>query len=197
MKPFNGYEEAKKNAQRSTYEKLPAGCYVCKILGVKTDGNMIRIQWDVNEGDFKGFFQKQYKENTQEDKKYKGTATIWIPKDDGSENDARTKTTFAKWTNALEDSNKGYVWDWDESKWKNKLIGIKYGEVGKNINGNDVRFNMCRGPVSVEDVKSGKVKTPEFYAFKGFNESPAATSAPAKETDFMNIPAEIDEEIPF
>lgn len=192
IKQFNGYDEAKKKAKYSGGAKLPVGCYVCKILGTKLDGNMLKIQFDVEEGENKGFFQKLYKESTDEDKKYKGMVTIWTPKDDGSEQDARTKTNFARWTNALEESNPGYVWDWDETKWKDKLIGIRYGEVGKNINGKDITFNEVRGPVSVEEVRSGAAKVPDFYAYKGYQESPTNTT-----TGFANIPEGIDEEIPF
>lgn len=191
---FNGYDDAKKSAQKKKGEQLPAGAYVCKILGVKLGEGLIRIQFDVEEGEYKGFFQKQYKENTAEDKKYKGMTTIWLPKDDGSKNDYYTKERFAKWTSSLEESNEGYVWDWDETKWKGKLIGILYGEVGKRIEDKDVTYNEVRFPASVEYVRSGKAKTPKFYAYKGYNEqAPASTNS----ADFMNIPDNIAEELPF
>lgn len=192
---FNGYDEAKKKAQSAGAAKLPAGVYVCKILGTKLDGNMLKVQFDVAEGEYKDFFQAQYKASKDEDKKYKGMTTIWLPKDDGSEKDAKTKTTFARWTTSIEESNDGYVWDWDETKWKGKFVGICYGEVGKNIDGKNVRFNECRWPASVESVKSGKAKVPAFFAYKGYSDEPS-TTAPAN-TDFMNIPDGIQEEIPF
>lgn len=194
MKQFNGYENAKTQAKKMSGSKLPAGVYVCKIIGVKAEADRIKLQFDVAEGEYKDFFQKQYKESKDEDRKYKGMANIWIPKDDGSDQDIRTKTNFARWTTALEESNKGYVWDWDESKWKDKLIGICYGEVGKNIEGKNVRFNECRWPASVEAVKSGKAKTPSFYAYRGYSDNKTNTPETA---DFMNIPNEISEEIPF
>lgn len=192
---FNGYDEAKKKAQSAGAPKLPAGVYVCKILGTKLDGNMLKVQFDVAEGEYKDFFQTQYKASKDEDKKYKGMTTVWLPKDDGSEGDARTKDNFARWTTSIEESNEGYVWDWDETKWKGKLVGICYGEVGKVINGKSVRFNECRRPVSVGAVKAGRAKTPEFYAYKGYTE--ASNTNTSTTTDFMNIPDGIQEEIPF
>ena len=195
IKQFNGYDEAKKKAQSAGAAKLPAGVYICKILGTKLDGNMLKVQFDVAEGEYKDFFQAQYKASKDEDKKYKGMTTVWLPKDDGSEGDARTKASFARWTTSIEESNDGYVWDWDETKWKGKLVGICYGEVGKVINGKSVRFNECRWPVSVGAVKAGRAKTPEFYAYKGYTE--ASSTNTSTTTDFMNIPDEIDEEIPF
>lgn len=195
IKQFNGYDEAKKKAQNAGAAKLPAGVYVCKILGTKLDGNMLKVQFDVAEGEYKDFFQAQYKASKDENKKYKGMTTVWLPKDDGSEDDAKTKSNFAKWTTSIEESNDGYVWDWDEAKWKGKLVGICYGEVGKVINGKSVRFNECRWPVSVGAVKAGRAKTPAFYAYKGYTE--ASSTNTSTTTDFMKIPDEIDEEIPF
>ena len=61
-----------------------------------------------------------FESNTSEDKKWKGKATIYCPKDDGSEKDEWTRKNFARWTNAFEDSNPGYKWDWDEKKLKGK-----------------------------------------------------------------------------
>lgn len=195
IQKFNGYEEAKKNAQFTKSEQLPVGAYVCEILNVKQEEGRLKVQFDVIEGDFKEFFQKKYKESTDENKKYKGVTTVWIPKEDGSERDTWTKNTFAKWTSSLEDSNEGYLWDWDETKWKGKIIGILYGEVGKNIEGKDVTFNECRYPCSVEYARSGKAKAPKFYAYKGYGDNKAPESS--KPADFMNIPDNIDEEIPF
>ena len=37
MKQFQGYDEAKKAAQYSGGAKLPAGAYVCNIIGVKPE----------------------------------------------------------------------------------------------------------------------------------------------------------------
>ena len=104
----------KKSAEYNPGEKLPVGAYVCTILGVRLDegqnGNsdVITIQFDVAEGDYKGFFQNQYKNNTSEDKKYKGMYRIYTPKDDGTEQDGWTKNAFAKWTTAFEKSNNNY-----------------------------------------------------------------------------------------
>ena len=121
------YADAAKNARFTGSAKLPEGAYVANIMNVKyvpgTDGNSDRIdiQFDIAEGEYKGFFKKQYEENTQEDKKWKGRTAIYIPKDDGSEKDEWTQNTFAKWTAAFENSNEGYHWDWQEKKWKKSL----------------------------------------------------------------------------
>lgn len=91
MKKFNGFEDAKKQALSSGSAKLPVGAYVCKVAAVKyesgTNGNSDRIliQYDIEEGEYKGFFKSQYEANQNEDKKYKGQTAIYVPSDDGSE----------------------------------------------------------------------------------------------------------------
>lgn len=195
IKQFSGLEQIQTEARKTGSAKLPAGPYVCQIKGVKYDEEhgFIKIQFDVAEGEYKDFYTKQYKESKDENKKYKGVVTVWLPKDDGSEKDGWTKKTFANWINAVEDSNSGYKWTWDETTLKGKKIGLMFGEVGKNIDGKDVTYTECRFPISVEAAKSGKVKTPEFYAYKGYGTAKPATTG----TDFMNIPSDLENELPF
>lgn len=197
MKKFSGYEDAAKNANRTSTPKLPAGIYICKILGVKLveDKGYMKVQFDVEEGEYKGFFKKQYDESKDENKKFKGITTVWVPKDDGSENDARTKDTFARWTTSLENSNNGYTWDWDEQKWKGKKIALAFGEVGKNIEGKNVRYTECRWPMSVESAKSGKAKVPEFKAYPGYSATDNSTQS--NPTGFTSMPDSLEAELPF
>lgn len=204
MKQFSGYEDAKKAANFTPNGRLPKGAYVCQILGVKyeegktaADGkkysDRIIIQFDIAEGDYQNFFVTQYNSNSSENKKYKGRTTVYIPRDDGSKEDVWCKNDFARWTNSLEDSNSGYVWDWDESKWKDKLIGIVFGETGTVIDNKEVLFTEARFPVSVDTVRSGNAPEAKFKAKNGYGEKTKDSGA----TDFMNIPEEIEEDLPW
>lgn len=201
MKKFQGYDEAKKAAQYQGGSRLPKGAYVCKILGVKHEeghggtNDFLRVQFDVVEGDQAGFFKKQYDENTAEDKKYKGQTIVYIPADDGSEKDGWTKNTFAKWTTALEESNEGYTWDWDEKKWKDKTIGIVFGETGTVIEGKEIVYTDARYPVSVEKVRSGKAGEAKFKTRNGYTGNGNSNSTSSD--GFVNLPEGIDEELPF
>lgn len=205
MRAFNNFEEAKKKAAYRGGAKLPAGGYVAKIKEVRyedgKDGNsdMIILAYDIAEGDYKDFFKKQFDENTAEDKKWKGRTTIYVPKDDGSERDQWTQTAFARWVNAFEDSNKDYFWDWDEKKWKGKMIGLIYGEVGAAIDGKPVEFTECRFPESVENIRTGNFKVPAFKTRKGYDEAIDKKADEERNADkgFMNVPDGIDEELPF
>lgn len=195
MKPFSGYEEAKEKAKSMGSAKLPKGAYQAKILGAKLDEehNVLIVQYDITEGEYKDFFQKQFNENASENKKYKGQSRLYLPKEDGSEQDTWTKNAFARWTNALEDSNKGYTWDWDETKWKNKKIGLVFGETGTVIDGKKIVYTEVHYPIATDKVKDVDPAKIKFKAKKGYNDTPAASG----ETDFMNVPDGIQEELPF
>ena len=200
MKKFSNYEQAKKNAEYQGSAQLPEGAYPCRIMAVRyqdgKDGNSdsIAIQYDITEGEYKDFFRKQYDNDTREDKKWKGKTTIWVPSDDGSEKDNWTKDAFARWTNAIEESNPGYAWDWDEGKWKDKLVGIIYGSVGTVIDGKEIIYTEARFPISVEKARKGDYKPAKFKKKNGYKGS---NNSPANGDDFMVPPAGEAEEIPF
>lgn len=200
MKQFGGFEDAQKNARYTGGEKLPVGAYVAKIMNVRytpgENGNSDRIdvQFDIAEGEYKGFFKKQFDENTAEDKKWKGKTSIYVPKDDGSEKDGWTKNSFAKWTNALEDSNTKYKWDWDESKWKGLSVGLMFAETGNVIEGKEVVYTEVRYPLSVEEAKKPDIKIPAIKKRNGYTGN--KTSAPV-DNGFVNVPDGVEEEIPF
>lgn len=198
MKQFKGYEDAKKNAQFSGSNQLPAGAYCCNIKNVKYDsfdwGDVIVVAFDVTEGEFKDFFKNQYDNNTNEDKKWKGTARINVPKDDGSEKDGWTKNAFAKWTDSFEKSNNGYVWDWDENKWKNKNIGLVFRECGNVIDGKEVKYTEVAFPIDIQTVRDGKAPEAKFKAKNGYT---GAQKTSTTSDGFMSIPAGTEEEIPF
>jgi len=200
MKQFNGFEDAQKNARYTGSAKLPEGAYVANIMNVKyvpgENGNSDRIdiQFDIADGEYKGFFKKQYEENTQEDKKWKGKTSVYVPSDDGSERDGWTKNTFAKWTNALEDSNSKYKWDWDESKWKGLKVGLMFALTGNVIEGKEVTYTEVRYPLSVEEAKKPDIKIPAIKKRNGYTGN--SSSAPT-DNSFVNVPDGVEEEIPF
>lgn len=199
MKKFGGYDDAMKNAQYSG-GRLPAGAYVCKVMNVRYEegqnGNsdMIQVQFDIAEGEQKDFFRTQYDNNQNEDKKWKGKVTIYVPKDDGTEKDEWTKNSFAKWTNAFELSNAGYKWDWHEDKWKGLIVGIVFGDTGTVVDGKEIVYTEARYPVGIEDVRSGKCKDAKFKAKNGYT---GTASNNSNDDAFMTIPDGVEEEIPY
>lgn len=203
MKQFNGFTEAQEAAKYSGSERLPVGAYECQIKNVQyvtgENGNSDRIDvlFDIAAGDYKDFFKKKYDADESEDKKWKGRKSIYVPTDDGSERDGWTKNTFAKWTNAFEDSNNGYKWDWKEEKWKGLKVGIVFGETGIVIEGREILYTEPRFAVSIDKVRDGSAPKAKFVAKNGYTGTKQNTSNNAGSEDFMKIPEGKDEEIPF
>ena len=202
MKKFGGFEAAQEAAKRTPGERLPVGAYVCQIKNVQyvegedDKSDRIDVLFDITEGEHKDFFKNQYENNTAEDKKWKGRKSIYVPKDDGSEKDEWTKNTFAKWTNAFEDSNPKYKWDWKEEKWKGLTVGIVFGETGTVINGRDILYTEPRFACSADKVRDGSAPKAKFISKNGYSEGGNSTPTSGSE-DFMTIPEGSEEEIPF
>lgn len=110
--------------------QLPVGAYVCKALKAVVQandyGNQLCILFDIVEGDFKDYYENEFKNNPMTDRKWKGVLRLWLPKDDGSEKDEWTKSTFKGMTTAFEKSNPGYRWNWDENSLVGKMLGIVF-----------------------------------------------------------------------
>lgn len=161
MRQFSDFK-----AQRTaTREILPAGGYVAKIMDakeIKYDwGEVILISFDISEGANKDFFATDYRNQTMEDRKWRGTYRLNIPKDDGSEKDGWTKRTFGNAIWALEDSNPGYHFDWDETKFKGKSVGVLFRNREWEMNGNTGWTTECCALTSVSDIRDNKFKMPK------------------------------------
>jgi len=207
MKAFNGFDDAKKQAQAGSIGRLPAAGYVCKILGVAydagTDGksDVLTIQFDICEGEHADYFRKQYEANTSEDKKWKGVKRIYIPTDDGSERDGWTKKTFAGWIAAVEESNPGYAWDWDEKKLKGKTVGIVFGETGTVIDGKEIVYTEARFGASVEKIRSNDYPLAKFLKKNGYTGNGASSAQSAQSggnvPDFLQVSDSELDSLPF
>lgn len=195
MRKLNGYQEAK---TYSDQERLPVGGYILRILDVKYQengwGDIIILSFDIEEGDRKGFFKKQYNGQTSEDKKWKGTYRLRVPKDDGSEQDEWTMRRFKTIMMNFEESNPGYHWDWDEQTLKGKLIGALFNNKEYEFNGRHGFFTNCHSLVSLEKIRSGSFEIPADTLLKKNQDQPQGTPVG---DGFMSIPDGIDEELPF
>jgi len=158
MKPFNGYKPEKIVSR----ETLPAGGYIAEILKAEEVpydwGNVLVISFDIAEGQYKDHFEKDYKAQTNEDRKWRGTCRINIPKDDGTEKDAFTKKMFNNAMYAIEDSNPGYKWNWNETTLNGKKIGVLFRNKEWEYNGKTGWTTECYALASVNDIRSGNYK---------------------------------------
>ena len=161
MRAFNGLE-IKKSVSAS--EPLPAGGYVAKILNAKVEeyswGEKLVISFDIAEGEYKDFFRKQYNENTREDKKWKGNFRLTVPNEGNQYFDSQ-KRTFGNAIWAIEESNTGYHWDWNETALKGKMVGVLFRDREWEIDGKTGMTTEACTFVSVEDVRTNNFKMPK------------------------------------
>lgn len=152
-----GYDEA---AIYEEYECLPIGGYILEIQDVEKTDNCIVLKFDIAEGQYKDFFKKQYLNNQNEDKKWKGNYRIWLPRDDGSEQDNWSIRRLKTIMNTFEENNSGFRWEWDETKLKGLKIGALFNQKEYDFNGKQGFFTNCKKLISVEKIHNGTYQIP-------------------------------------
>lgn len=200
MRQLNGYVQA-----QAFYDmgRLSVGGYVLKILDVKYQtndwGDVIQLSFDIEEGEQKGFFASNYKAQTGEDKKWKGTYRLRIPKDDGSEQDEWTMRRFKTVITNFEESNSGYHWNWDELTLKDKLIGALFNNKEYELEGRRGFFTNCHSLVAAGKIRSGKFEVPDDTLLKkGNGQVQSGLYTNLIGDGFMNIPDGLEDEgLPF
>lgn len=195
MKRLGGYDQAQ---VYTNIERLPVGGYVLKIMDVKYQsndwGDVIVLSFDIEEGEHKGHFAANYKAQTAEDKKWKGTYRLRVPKEDGSEQDDWTLRRFKTVISNFEESNQGYHWNWDEQTLKGKIIGALFNNKEYEFNGRHGFFTNCHSLITAGSIRSGKFEVPADTMLR---ENQKNQAPPPGSDGFMNIPDGIDEELPF
>ena len=190
MKAFNGLE-IKKSVSAS--EPLPAGGDVAKILNAKVEeyswGEVLVISFDIAEGEYKDFFSKQYKENTREDKKWKGNFRLTVPQESNQYFDSQ-KRTFGNAIWAIEESNPSFRWAWDENALKGKMVGVLFRNFEWAMEDRTGWSTEACTFVSVEDVRTGNFKQPKDKPLRN-----KATSS-ATVNNFAQID-DSDDSLPF
>jgi len=124
MRKIDGFKELQKETGEVVeFNNLGAGPQICRILKVEDvqEKEYIKMAIDIIEGEYKDNFRQQFDNSTFEPKKWSHTATLY------RSYKPTAARFFAAFITALEKSNDGYKWDWDESKFKNKKIVCNFG----------------------------------------------------------------------
>ncbi|MEI3007059.1 hypothetical protein [Ruminococcus sp.] len=205
---ITGYKQAEATSF-SELPKLQPGGYVVKILNVKVEptdwGSRLAIQFDIAEGEFKGFFDKLYKATPDEweNKKWKGSMRLSIPHNTGDETKFKKSLGYFKsQIQAFENSNANLhidcERDWDENVLKGKLVGALFNEKEWEMNGNTGWFTQCKRFVPVNDIRSGNFTIPKREELKNKPSTASNDSFDpnANLSDFVEINAGNDT-VPF
>ena len=189
-----------KSKRRKTYdyEQLPKNAYVVTILNAKErpwangKGSNLEMAFDIAEGEYAGFYRKQFDSDEREDKKWPndGVFRIQIP------TDTTPDYVYTNWNTFfadLEDSNNGFVFSGDPKTLKGKIIGGKFYIEQSEQNGNVYDHTRFRYSCSADKVRSGKFgRLPNDKLI-----APKATKAAAVDDGFMQISDTEEEELPF
>lgn len=189
MKPINGF---KSEAPAAGSKMLPKGLYIGQIKNVKLEGTepdqhlVLRI--DITEGEYTNYYTDRYKADqergSQYGVKYKGDFYLQIPNEDNRKRehfdwDMRSFNN-AIW--AIEDSNKGYHWDWNEACLKGKAVGINVRQGSYN----GIPYTTIGRLESTRMISEGKCRLMPDMKPRG------TTTESAAPADYP-----VDEEVPF
>ena len=187
-----------KSKRKKSFELLPKGAYVITIKGAKEEqnrngnGSHLTLAFDIAEGEYKGFYQNQFDNRSDEDKRWPNDALYYVNiPDDNSQTYVwnNWNTFFAD----LEDSNNGYVFGGNPAELKGKLIGGKFANEQSEYNGRVYDHTRMRWTCVASDVRNGIAgRMPEDKLVRS-SAAPASTGS----DDFMSIPEGTDEELPF
>lgn len=198
MKRYDGYEQAE--AFTGNFERLEPGGYICQILDVKAEekdyGTLLRVAFDIAEGDNKGYFRRLFdkrKESYDNPKWPNGGMYYQTVKSD----DLRF---FKGFITAIEESNSGYKWNWDENTLKGKVFGGIFGEEEYEGNDGSVKTAIkCRWVRSADTVRSGDFDIPEKKTLSNLSARSSANSS-AVNNFYESLSSganEDDDDLPF
>ncbi len=164
-------------------QPIPVGVYVGQIIGAKVEngeqGQNLILQLEVTEGEYAGYFKRQFEAQAggQYQKRYKGTLRLRVPNYNSNGQPATDRDRYAHqdfqhmaW--ALEHSNSGYTFDWDETKLKGKACAFSVRERDWFMEAAEEERGYRTGTTteiarleSLEAFREGKVKVPKKRGF--------------------------------
>lgn len=160
MQKINGYESAEPIIGGGVYV-LPTGNYKMKIIKAeettsKSGRQMLKIAFDVAEGEFKDFYKKKYEvdlkrqsnANSNKVAKWSNDAIYYQMCD---ENNLGRFKGFMK---CLEDSNPNFTWEWDESKLKGLLFAAQTHNEPDEYNGKVYDHNKLVNVYPVSELEN-------------------------------------------
>ena len=176
MKIPNNWQGAKKQS----YDRPKPNGYIVKIMNVKEEvsknGNCyLKIAYDFAQGKYKDYWLKRYDASGGS---WKGNLIMWHLTDNGEASSA-----FSNFIYCVEESNNGFVWDWNEAKLKNKQIGVVLREheyIGSD--GNVYTGLKADKWLTVADIANGNFKVKPIIRL---NESPK--EQPKKKAVFEDL----------
>ena len=203
MKIIENWNEVEAKGMED-FKALPIGAYECVIrkAEVYTNSNngkeSFKVEVDIANGEYKGYFQKRFDNNTNSAKTWDNNSTRYLAFQ--GDNIAY----FKGFITCVENSNPGYTWDWDETKLIGKKIcGVYQYEEYEKQDGTKavkVRLNKFRSLDKMKDIEvsySVRLLDGSYMDIDDYNEKKSTASAEEifgssiVETDNRELPFEI------
>ena len=128
------------------FRGLPIGAYECVIMDARVNHNeqsgkdTFKVSVDIASGEFKDYFRKMYENDTRIDRKWNNNAVKYLSYTGDN------VAFFKGFIKTIENSNIGYVWDWDETKLKGKKVcGVfQYEEYEKQDGTRGIKVRLTK-----------------------------------------------------
>lgn len=168
--------------ESTSFKRLTPNGYIVKILNVEDhpEKEYLKICFDIVKGDDKGYFKKQYDGDTRKERKWPNAGTFIRSYKDSA------ASMFKGFTNAVEKSNKGYKWDFDEKTLVNKVVGLIIADEQYQNQKGQVRVrNYVAAVRSIETIEKGEYEIPALKELT----TTKTTTAPANDPipDFGDV----------
>ena len=187
MKPINNF--ANVQATTGEFNRPTAGGYCVEILEVKDfpmnaqtgKGDYLKIDYDICHGEFAGYYTKQ-------NERFGGA---WFANFIRSYKESAVGM-FKHFINCVEESNKGYKWNWEENSLVGKYVGVVLGEEEYLKNDGTVGVRLTVKEIkTIDQIVNGQFKVPAIKKLAGTVNTSPIVSAPK----FTEL--EDDEALPF
>lgn len=141
---------------------LPAGGYIVVINGaeLKTSDKgyeYLDLIIDICEGEYKDYYSKDFYAQEGKDKRWRGHYIQGTPK-----NGEKPASFFKGMIRAIEESNPGYTWNWDERSLVGRIVGCLFREeeYEKN-NGETGVITKAAFVCGADRIRQGDFKVPQ------------------------------------
>lgn len=211
MERIDNWEEVKESA--GSFEKLELGGHVCKILEVSIrkfngkDGKeyeQLECRIDITDPDPQaGFYERRFKSDAERDAlnaKWKGYYKLSVPKNDSQD---FIKSNFKTFTTAIEHSNQGYTWNWDEKTLVGKQVGLIFGlREFIATDGNILTFTEPRFARGVENIEKAeipnvKLANGEYMSYDDYKEKKNESNNSSEAVDTSSFDTASGNDLPF
>ena len=193
MQKPNSFDEVNAGGE---FTPIALGGHHAVIMSVKeqkssTGKDMIVVALDFAKNDSQpGYFKAQFDNDTRLEKKWPYQGVQYIVTED---NEGKCSRSFKGFITSFERSN-NVTTNWGDkfcNQFKNKKIGVVYGEVEEEYNGEIKTRHRIRW--FCEDAKADSQNVPDKKYYTGTIYKPVDD----KNEEFMKVPENADEEIPF